>query len=189
MVPLVVTVPEVSPDAIVGPLTVSVPLSVSVSFVSTVKAVAPSSSVIVPVSATGDRRVVDLGHGHGERGGSGQEIIRTVGGPIVGDGVVDHRGPVEVRARRVGHRGPVSRHRTRGVTRRDRRTAHRQCTALNVGIVGQHSKGSRAVVLGDRPGISTATGASLTSVTVTVSVAVAVRKSFEPLVVPSSVMV
>ena len=86
MVPSVVTEPEVSPDASVGPLTFRVPFSVSVSLPKTVNEVAPASSAIVAVSAT-------------------------------------------------------------------------------------------------------ATGASLTSVTLTVRVPVAFKKSFEPLVVPSSVMV
>ena len=52
VVPFVVTVPELSPEAIVGLLTVKVPPSVSVSLLRTVNAVAESSSVMVPVSAT-----------------------------------------------------------------------------------------------------------------------------------------
>ena len=52
MVPSVVTVPVVSPELIVGLLTVRVSPSVSVSLDSTVNEVAPSSSVIDPVSST-----------------------------------------------------------------------------------------------------------------------------------------
>ena len=50
--PSVVTVPVVSPELIVGLLTVRVSPSVSVSLDSTVNEVALSSSVIVPVSST-----------------------------------------------------------------------------------------------------------------------------------------
>ena len=49
--PFDVTVPEVSPDVIEGRLTNNESLSTSVSFASTAKVVAPSSSVMVPVSA------------------------------------------------------------------------------------------------------------------------------------------
>ena len=52
VVPSVVTVPVVSPELIVGLLTVRVSPSVSVSLDSTVNEVALSSSVIVPVSST-----------------------------------------------------------------------------------------------------------------------------------------
>ena len=52
MVPSVVTVPVVSPELIVGLLTVRAPPSVSVSLDKTAKEVALPPSAIVPVSST-----------------------------------------------------------------------------------------------------------------------------------------